>query len=155
MVGEVRKNSGQKEETSFLIIDAQSVKNTESAKEKSYDAGKKVSGIKRHIAADTNGFPHAILVTTGDITDRNGAIEMIQKNKKNLKKVQNVLADGGYSGQNFANEIKKIIGAKVEIAKRNELHKFVVLPKRWIVERSFSWLEKCKRLWVGILIARD
>lgn len=121
---------------------------------KSYDAGKKVCGIKRHIAVDTNGFPYAILVTTGDITDRNGAIEMITNKQKHLLKVKNILADGGYNGEKFANEIKKIIGAKVEIAKRNELHKFVVLPKRWIVERSFSWLEKCRRLWVGILIAR-
>jgi transposase len=99
------------------------------------------------LAVDTNGFPHAIFVTTAEITDRNGAVQMIKKNKKSLKKVQNILADGGYCGQNFADEIKKIINSKVEIAKRNELHKFVVLPKRWIVERSFSWLEKCRRLW--------
>ena len=97
---------------------------------KSYDGGKKISGIKRHIAVDTNGFPHAICVTTADFTDRNWAIKMIKKHKKSLSKVQNILADGGYTGENFANEIKKITGAKVEIAKRNELHKFVVLPKR-------------------------
>ena len=71
---------------------------------------------------------------------------MIKKHKKSLSKVQNILSDGGYTGENFANEIKKITGAKVEIAKRNELHKFVVLPKRWVVERSFSWFEKCRRL---------
>ena len=122
---------------------------------KSYDAGKKISGIKRHIAVDTNGLPHSIHMTTAEKPDRNGAIEMITNKQKHLLKVKNILADGGYNGEKFANEIKKIIGAKVEIAKRNELHKFVVLPKRWIVERSFSWLEKCRRLWVGILIARD
>jgi transposase len=57
------------------------------------------------------------------------------------------LCDGGYTGENFANKIKEITGANVEIAKRNELHTFVVLPKRWVVERSFGWLEKSRRLW--------
>jgi hypothetical protein len=58
--------------TSFLIIDAQSVKNTDSADHKGYDAGKKVSGIKRHIAVDTQGLPHAVAVTTAEVTDRQG-----------------------------------------------------------------------------------
>ena len=123
------------------------MKNTESAKEKGYDAGKKVSGIKRHIAVDTQGLPHSIHITTAEKTDRSGAIEMFEKTKENLVDVVNVLADGGYSGANFADEIKRIIDATVEVVKRNELHKFVVLPKRWVVERSFSWLEKCRRLW--------
>lgn len=129
------------------MIDAQSVKNTESAKEKGYDAGKKVSGIKRHIAVDTQGLSHAIAITTADFTDRNGAIEMIKNAKENLENIVNILADGGYSGKNFADAIKEILNATVEVVKRNELHKFVVLPKRWVVERSFSWLEKCRRLW--------
>ena len=72
---------------------------------------------------------------------------MIKKHRKPLIKVKNTLADGGYTGENFANEINKIIKLTVQIVKRNELHKFVVLPKRWIVERSFSWLEKSRRLW--------
>ena len=54
---------------------------------------------------------------------------------------------GGYTGEKFATEIKQKLGATVEVVKRNELHTFVVLPKRWIVERSFGWLEKCRRLW--------
>jgi transposase len=67
--------------------------------------------------------------------------------KSNLTAVENVLADGGYTGENFATKVREIIDAAVEVVKRNELHKFVVLPKRWVVERSFSWLEKCRRLW--------
>jgi transposase len=123
------------------------VKNTDTAKEKGYDAGKKVSGIKRHIAVDTNGLPHAISITTANVTDRAGAIEMVKKNKRNLSRVRNSLVDGGYSGENFAAEIKRILGANVEVVKRNELHTFKVIPKRWVVERSFFWLEKCRRLW--------
>ena len=133
--------------TSFCIVDAQSVKNTDTAENKGYDAGKKVSGIKRHIAVDTQGLPHAIYITTANITDRAGAVLMFEASKCNLAEVQNILVDGGYRGDNFANDVQNILNATVEVVKRNELHKFVVLPKRWIVERSFSWLEKCRRLW--------
>jgi transposase len=130
-----------------LIVDAQSVKNTDTAKHKGYDGGKKVSGIKRHIAVDTNGLPHAIGVTTADVTDRKGALEAFTLHKKSLSKVINVLADSGYVGQPFADGVHDMLGASVQIAKRNEMHKFVVIPQRWVVERSFAWLEKCHRLW--------
>lgn len=72
---------------------------------------------------------------------------MVRKNKSNLSRVKNALVDGGYTGEPFAEAIKELIGATVEVVKRNELHKFVVIPKRWVVERSFAWLEKCRRLW--------
>ena len=123
------------------------MKNTDTAEEKGYDAGKKVSGIKRHIAVDTQGLPHAIAVTTADVTDRDGALEAIDRCKPNLERVESLLVDGGYTGQPFADSIMKRIKATVQVVKRNELHSFVVLPKRWIVERSFAWLEKCRRLW--------
>lgn len=147
MVGEVRINSGRIRATSFCIIDAQSVKNTDAVREKGYDAGKKVSGIKRHIAVDTQGLRHAIHITTANVTDRAGAIEMAAKWQENLAGVTNVLVDGGYTGEPFAEAIQEVLGATVEVVKRSELHTFAVLPKRWVVERSFSWLEKCHRLW--------
>lgn len=147
MVGEERQKQARKSKTSFLIVDAQSVKNTDTAQEKGYDAGKKVSGIKRHIAVDTNGLPHSIHITKANVTDRDGAIETFKKDKDNLSEVKNVLADGGYTGENFANSVFETLGATVEIAKRSDLHKFAVIPKRWVVERSFGWLEKCRRLW--------
>ena len=126
-------SNGRKEKTSMVIVDAQSVKNTDTAREKGYDAGKKVSGIKRHIAVDTNGLPHGIEVTTANVTDRDGAILISKKHKENLALVEKMLVDGGYSGKPFAKEIKKILKAKVEVIKRNELHKFKVIPKRWVV----------------------
>jgi transposase len=138
---------GRKEKTSFVIADAQSVKNTDVADEKGYDGGKKVSGIKRHIAVDTNGLPHAIEVTTADVTDREGAILMAENAKENLSEVESMLVDGGYRGEKFAGRIRDILNCKVEVVKRNELHLFKVIPKRWVVERSFGWLEKCRRLW--------
>jgi transposase len=123
------------------------VKNTDTAEEKGYDAGKKVSGIKRHIGVDTQGLPHFIHITTADVTDRAGALEGFSLYKNNLPSVENVLADGGYSGDKFAASVRETLGCGVEIAKRNELHTFTVIPKRWVVERTFAWLEKCRRLW--------
>jgi len=137
----------RKDKTSLGIIDAQSVQNADTAEEKGYDAGKKVSGIKRHFIVDTQGLPHAILVTTANVTDRKGAIEMIIFNLENLSSVKIFLVDGGYSGKPFADAVAQLCGAKVEVVKRDELHKFVVLPLRWVVERTFGWLDKARRLW--------
>jgi transposase len=131
----------------MAIIDAQSVKNTETAHCKGYDGGKKVSGIKRHIGVDTNGLPHAVHVTAANVTDRAGAIEMVKKSKQNLISVTKMLVDGGYTGNPFRDAMKEILNAEVEVVKRSELHTFAVIPKRWVVERSLSWLEKCRRLW--------
>lgn len=132
-----------------MIVDAQSVKNTDTAGSKGYDAGKKVSGIKRHIGVDTQGLPHAIAVTTAEVTDRKGALQAMQRCKDSLDQVQSVLADSGYVGEPFAQSVRDTLGetVTVQIAKRNELHKFAVIPKRWVVERSFAWLEKNRRLW--------
>ncbi len=105
-----------------MIVDAQSVKNTASARHKGYDAGKKVSGIKRHIAVDTQGFPHAVAVTTAEVTDRAGALEAMGRCAADLDQVRGVLVDGGYSGKPFADKVREKLGATVQVAKRNELH---------------------------------
>ena len=78
------------------------MKNTDSAGNKGYDAGKKVSGIKRHIAVDTQGLPHAIHLTAANVTDRAGALAMFDRHRDGLNQVQNVLVDGGYTGKPFA-----------------------------------------------------
>jgi len=88
-----------------------------------------------------------MFVTTADITDREGALLMIGYAAPNLSKCLKVMVDGGYTGANFANRVKELMGAEVEVIKRTELHKFAVLPKRWIVERSFGWLEDYRLLW--------
>jgi len=110
-------------------------------------AEKKVSGIKLHIGVDTCGRFHAVLVTTADTTDRDGAIEMMDSCRRYLGSVIKVLCDGGYTGEDFASEVKATIGAEVEVVKRSELHTFKVLPKRWVVERCFAWLDNFRRLW--------
>ena len=137
----------KKADPTFLIIDAQSVKNASPAQQKGYDAGKKVSGIKRHIGVDTLGLPHAVHITTANVSDKAGAKEMMQQSHQDLRNILKVLVDGGYNGQPFADFIKELLDAEVEVAKRSELHTFAVIPKRWIVERTFAWLERCRRLW--------
>ena len=96
---------------------------------------------------DSEGLPHAVLVTTANITDRKGALTAISLHDKTLTHVECVVGDGGYTGASFAQGVSDLIQARVEIVKRTELHKFKVLPRRWVVERSFAWLERNRRLW--------
>jgi transposase len=98
---------------------------------------------------DTQGLPHAVAVTTAEVTDRKGALQALKRCKPSLKQVQSVLCDSGYVGQPFAQGVRETLGKNVtvQIAKRSELHTFKVMPKRWVVERSFAWLEKNRRLW--------
>jgi transposase len=96
---------------------------------------------------DILGLPYASIVTTANVTDRNGAIEMFSQPLFSLPTLKAILCDGGYSGENFADKINELTGARVEIAKRSEIHTFAVIPKRWVVERTFGWLDKCRRLW--------
>jgi len=148
-VGEVRAKLERSVCSTYLIVDAQSVKNSDTAGKKGYDAGKIVSGIKRHIAVDTQGLPHAVAVTTAEVTDRKGALKALQRCKSKLSRVNGLLCDSGYTGKPFAEGVRETLGdhVAVEIAKRSELHTFKVMPKRWVVERSFAWLEKSRRLW--------
>ena len=106
-VATCRESDGRDAKTTFGIVYAQSVKNTDTADEKGYDAGKKVSGIKRHIVLDRNGLPHAMAVTTANVTDRNGALQAFSLHCSRLSEVQKIRVDGGYTGKPFANEVKE------------------------------------------------
>jgi transposase len=123
----LREKQSRSARTSFIIIDAQSVKNTDTAEHRGYDGGKRISGIKRHLAVDINGLPQAIHITTANVSDRNGASAMLALNSGHLQQVKSVLVDGGYTGSNFAADVYTNLNATVQVAKRNELHKFEVL----------------------------
>ena len=91
-----------------------------------------------------------LIATTANVTDRIGAIDMVEyycNTTDRLSALKKILVDGSYTGEKFPYIIKALSHADVEVVKRNELHTFVILPKRWIVERSFAWLDKCRRLW--------
>ena len=96
---------------------------------------------------DSQGLIHAIGLTTANVTDRAGAIQAMRDYQENLSWVQSVLVDGSYTGQPFAQAVKTRLGATVQVAKRSQRSTFAVMPKRWVVERTFAWLEKCRRLW--------
>lgn len=108
-----------------------------------------MSEIKRHIAIDTHGLLHAVALTTDNVTDRKGTLQARCRYQPVLGKVQSLLADSGYVGQPFAQGVCAVLGerANVQIAKQRALHTFKVMPKRWVVERSFAWLEKNRGLW--------
>jgi putative transposase len=145
LVEKVRVKHGKKEEPTVGIIDAQSVKNTlVSSQDKGFDAGKKIKGIKRHIIVDTLGLILSVVIQSASIQDRDGSVDVVSKMLENWKKVIKIFADGGYRGQLIAT-IKTKFNIEVEIIKRDELHTFKILPKRWIVERTFSWIDTNRR----------
>lgn len=144
-VEKVRVKKGRKEEPTVGIIDAQAVKNTlVSCEDKGFDAGKKIKGIKRHIIVDTLGLILAVVIQSASVQDRDGAVDVVDKLLENWKKVVKIFADGGYRGQLIAT-IKTKFKITLEIIKRDELHTFKVLPKRWIVERTFAWIDTNRR----------
>ena len=146
-----REKQGPSAKPTLLIVDAQSVKNTDTAGSKGYDAGEKVSGIKRHIGVDTQGLPHAIAVTTAEVTDRKGALQAMQRGKAGLDEIQSVLADSGYVGKSFAQSVPSHAGRNSHgpDCQAQQAAQVRGDPKRWVVERSFAWLEKNRRLWTN------
>ena len=128
-------------------MDAQSVKNTDTAGSKGYDAGKKVKGRKRHIITDTNGFLVHAIVHSADIQDRDGAPMVLRDTRYSFPWLRHVFADGGYAGDKLKNALTEIGDWTIEVIKRSDRVKgFVVLPRRWVVERSFAWLNRNRRL---------
>ena len=111
-----------------MIVDAQSVNTTDLTKNSGYDGGKKISGIKRHLAVDINGFPQAIHITRANITDRDGAIALVTLNLEQFKLVRTMMVDSGYTGQNFANEISSLTSAKVIVVKEMSYTNFRLSP---------------------------
>ena len=103
--------------------------------------------MKIHAAVDILGFPYVLGVTTANVTDRDGAVAIFSQPYYYSPRLEKILFDGAYTGDDFADMIQDLVGAEVEVVKRSELHQFVVIPKRWIVERSFGWLDKCRLLW--------
>ena len=145
LVEKIRVMKGRKEEPTVGIIDAQSVKNTlVSSENKGFDAGKKIKGIKRHIIVDTLGLVLAVVIQSASVQDRDGAVDVVNKLYESWKKVVKIFADGGYRGK-LINTIKTKFKIELEIIKRDELHTFKILPKRWIVERTFAWIDTNRR----------
>jgi len=145
LVEKTRKQQNRDEQPTVAIIDSQSVKTTLVAGEATgFDAGKKIKGRKRHIIVDTLGLVLAVVIHSASIQDRDGADEVIKCMKESSHRIVKIFADGGYGGK-LIERIKKAFGIEVQIIKRKEAHKFKLLPKRWIVERTFAWLDTNRR----------
>ncbi len=145
LVEKLRVRDGKKEEPTVGIIDAQSVKNTlVSCQDKGFDAGKKIKGIKRHIIVDTLGLILAVVIQSASVQDRDGAVDVVNKLFESWKKIIKIFADGGYRGE-LIKTIKTKFKVELEIIKRDELHTFKILPKRWVVERTFAWIDTNRR----------
>lgn len=110
-----------------------------------YDGGKKVKGRKRHLVVDSQGLMIDVLVTEANASERLGAAVVINENQQELSSTQVVWVDQGYSGPNFARAVRQICGAAVEVIRRIA-QTFEILPKRWVIERTFGWLNRYRRL---------
>ncbi len=143
-----RKRVGKNLDASAAIMDSQSIKTTEEGDESNgYDAHKNIKGRKRHLLVDTLGLPLSVCVTPADVQDRAGAHLLLAGLGPLVPRLKKIWADGAYSGKELAGWCKEQGGWELEIVERDRrVSGFEVLPKRWIVERTFGWLRRDRRL---------
>ncbi|HVN10709.1 MAG TPA: IS5 family transposase [Kineosporiaceae bacterium] len=145
---QVRVMEGRAPSPTAAVIDSQSVKGaaTVGTARRGYDAGKKINGVKRHIAVDTLGLLLVVMVTAAGVQDRDGAFRLLALLRERFSTIGLVWADGGYAGR-LVSWAAKVIRLTVTIVKRSDdTTGFAVLPRRWVVERTLAWLTGNRRL---------
>jgi putative transposase len=145
----LRRREGRKPSPSAAIIDSQTVKTTEVGGERGYDAGKKVNGRKRHIVVDTLGLILAVVVHPANIQDYDGAVfvlGLLGRLKARFHRLRVIFADGAYGRNHLPQSLEEAFGWLLQTVLRPaQVKGFVILPKRWIVERTFGWLGRYRR----------
>lgn len=142
-----RKKSGRQVSPSLGLIDSRSIKTSRNGGlERGIDGGKKTKGRKQHIITDTMGLILTVVIHAANVHDSKAAFGVIKELRGRFPRLSKIIADGGYKGE-LIDKVQKAFGWILEVVLRPEQTKrFVVLPKRWIVERTFSWFESYRRL---------
>jgi transposase len=147
LVARARVQAGRKPAPSVGIIDSQSVPTTESGGPRGIDAGKRIRGRKRHIVTDTQGFVLTAQVHPANIQDAHGAVPLLRELRSRFPKLRHILADRVYRGRQLQQAVADCGPWTIEIIQRpTGVKGFQLLPRRWVVERSFAWLGRSRRL---------
>jgi len=147
LVRYARRKLGHKPTPTAAVIDSQSAATTQAGGPRGFDAGKRVCGRKRHIVTDTNGLLLAVHVHPANVQDVHGAVPLLTALRQRFPRLRHVFADRVYRGNQLLNALGPNGSWTIEIVERPAGVKgFQLLPRRWVVERTFAWLGRCRRL---------
>jgi len=147
LVRQARRKLGRKPTPTAAIIDSQSASTTQAGGPRGFDPGKRIYGRKRHIVTDTNGLLLAVHVHPANVQDVHGAVPLLERLRQRLPKLRHVFADRIYRGEQLVKALSHCGSWQIEIVERPlGVKGFKLLPRRWVVERTFAWLGRCRRL---------